>query len=71
MLSPIMRTMRWMTVALVSWAVATSVMAQSHAPFVALQPEDVKLADGATQTVIMGDPSKPGVYVVQKGQRYQ
>jgi hypothetical protein len=56
---------RWCVVALGAWGLATSVMAQAHAPFVALQPEDIKVADGATQTVIMGDPSKPGMYVVQ------
>jgi quercetin dioxygenase-like cupin family protein len=40
-------------------------MAQAHSPFVTLQPENIALAAGATQTVIMGDPSKPGMYVVQ------
>jgi quercetin dioxygenase-like cupin family protein len=33
--------------------------------FLALQPEDVRPADGATQVVISGDPAKPGMYVVQ------
>ena len=56
---------RWFVLALASWAFAAFVMAQAHAPFVALQPEDIRLADGATQTVIMGDPSKHGMYVVQ------
>jgi quercetin dioxygenase-like cupin family protein len=33
--------------------------------FVAKQPEDIHGKDGSTQTVLMGDPSKPGWYVVQ------
>jgi quercetin dioxygenase-like cupin family protein len=60
-------SMRWITTALAAWVFAASVMAQSAVPppFVAKQPEELTPADGATQTVIMGDPSKPGMYVVQ------
>jgi quercetin dioxygenase-like cupin family protein len=35
------------------------------ARFIARQPEDLRPADGATQVVISGDPSKAGMYVVQ------
>jgi quercetin dioxygenase-like cupin family protein len=37
----------------------------SNPTFLSRQPEELRLADGATQVVIMGDPSKPGMYVVQ------
>jgi quercetin dioxygenase-like cupin family protein len=33
--------------------------------FIAVQPEGMKPAEGATQIVLAGDPSKPGIYVVQ------
>ena len=33
--------------------------------FRAITPENIKPADGATQVVLYGDPSKPGIYVVQ------
>ena len=46
-------------------AVAYGQAGPPRAKFLALQPEDVKPADGATQFVISGDPSKPGMYVVQ------
>jgi quercetin dioxygenase-like cupin family protein len=60
-------TVRWAVVGLAAWAFAASVAAQPRvpAPFVALQGEDIRPAEGATQTIIMGDPSKPGMYVVQ------
>ena len=34
-------------------------------PFVAKNPEELKPAEGATNIVIMGDPNKPGWYVVE------
>ena len=33
--------------------------------FIAAQPEDLRPSEGATQVVILGDPSKPGLYVVR------
>jgi quercetin dioxygenase-like cupin family protein len=33
--------------------------------FRAVKPEDMKAAEGSTQVVLYGDPSKPGMYVVQ------
>jgi quercetin dioxygenase-like cupin family protein len=33
--------------------------------FVSRQPEELKSPDGAAAVLIMGDPSKPGMYVVQ------
>jgi quercetin dioxygenase-like cupin family protein len=33
--------------------------------FRAVQPEDIRAEDGATQVVLYGDPRKPGIYVVQ------
>ena len=46
---------------------AASVLAQPRfpAPFIALQPEETGPAEGGTQKVLFGDPSKPGIYVVQ------
>jgi hypothetical protein len=34
-------------------------------PFMALQPEEIRPAEGATQKIISGDPTKPGMYVVE------
>jgi quercetin dioxygenase-like cupin family protein len=34
-------------------------------PFIALQPEELRPADGATQKILFGDPAKPGMYVVE------
>jgi quercetin dioxygenase-like cupin family protein len=33
--------------------------------FIAAQPEDLQPREGATQVVVLGDPSKPGIYVVR------
>jgi len=33
--------------------------------FRATEPEDIKAPDGSTQTVLYGDPNKPGIYAVQ------
>ena len=33
--------------------------------FIAAQPERLRPAEGATQVVVMGDPTKPGIYVVR------
>src|SRR5512139_3661929 len=34
-------------------------------PFISLQPEEIKPAEGATQKILSGDPAKPGIYVVE------
>ena len=34
-------------------------------PFVSLQPEELKPAEGATQKILFGDPGKPGMYVIE------
>ena len=46
-------------------AVAYGQAGQPTSKFIALQPEEVRPAEGSTQTVISGDPTKPGMYVVQ------
>jgi quercetin dioxygenase-like cupin family protein len=33
--------------------------------FIAAQPEDLQPVSGATQVVVLGDPGKPGMYVVR------
>jgi len=33
--------------------------------FIAAQPEDLRPAEGGRQVVILGDPSKPGMYIVR------
>jgi quercetin dioxygenase-like cupin family protein len=63
--SPRVRSLIW---GLSAYALSVVAYGQSGPPsskFLALQPEDVRPADGATQVVIAGDPSKPGMYVVQ------
>jgi quercetin dioxygenase-like cupin family protein len=62
------RRVRWLICGLSAYALSAAVYGQAGPPspkFLALQPEDARPADGATQVVIMGDPSKPGMYVVQ------
>jgi quercetin dioxygenase-like cupin family protein len=62
------RSVRWLVCALSAYAwsaVAYGQPGASGLKFLALQPEDLRPADGATQVVISGDPSKPGMYVVQ------
>ena len=58
----------WLICGLSAYALSAVAYGQAGAPspkFLALQPEDVRPAEGATQVVITGDPSKPGMYVVQ------
>jgi quercetin dioxygenase-like cupin family protein len=59
-------SIRWSVCFLGAWVFAASVMAQSRvpAPFIALQPEET-VGEGGAQKVLFGDPSKPGLYVVQ------
>jgi quercetin dioxygenase-like cupin family protein len=62
------RRVRWLICGLSAYLLGAVAYGQAGPPrskFLALQPEDVKPADGATQFVISGDPSKPGMYVVQ------
>jgi quercetin dioxygenase-like cupin family protein len=48
-----------------AYALSAATAAQPGPKFLALQPEDLRPAAGATQVVIAGDPTKPGMYVVQ------
>jgi quercetin dioxygenase-like cupin family protein len=62
------RSVRWLVCGLSAYALSGVAYGQTGASsprFLALQPEDLRPADGATQVVISGDPSKPGMYVVQ------
>ena len=59
---------RWFICGLCAYAVSAVAYGQARPPnptFLSLPPEEVRPADGATQVLIMGDPSKPGMYVVQ------
>lgn len=61
---------RWVlcTATLFTLAGASSSMQESVVPlskFRATNPEEMKAAEGSTQVVLLGDPSKPGPYVVQ------
>ena len=42
-----------------------STQAQVPQPFIAVQPDELRPGEGTTQVVIMGDPSGPGMYIVQ------
>ena len=58
----------WLICGLSAYALSGGVYGQgqpSNPTFLSRQPEELRFADGATQVVIMGDPSKPGMYVVQ------
>jgi quercetin dioxygenase-like cupin family protein len=64
------RTTRWifssLAVALLCGAtVASQIRSRPLSDFRAVRAEDIKAADGATQVILFGDPSKPGPYVVQ------
>ena len=62
------RSVRWLVCGLSAYALSAVAYGQTGASspkFLALQPEDLRPADGTTQVVISGDPSKPGMYVVQ------
>jgi hypothetical protein len=62
------RRARWLICGLSAYALSAVAYGQAGAPsskFLALQPEDGRPAEGSTQVVITGDPSKPGMYVVQ------
>ena len=61
------RRAHWLVCGLGAYALSVVVYGQAGAPspFLARQPEDLRPAEGSTQVVIAGDPSKPGMYVVQ------
>jgi quercetin dioxygenase-like cupin family protein len=62
------RHVRWLICGVSACALSALAFGQTAPPaskFLALQPEEIRPADGATQVVISGDPSKPGIYVVQ------
>ena len=61
------RPARWLICGLSAYALSVVAYGQAGPPgkFIALQPEEVRPAGGASQVVISGDPSKPGIYVVQ------
>ena len=62
------RSVRWLICGFSAYALSAVAYGQAAAPgakFLSLQPEDIRPAEGATQVVISGDPSKPGMYVVQ------
>jgi len=62
------RSVRWLICGFSAYALSAVAYGQAGAPgakFISLQPEEIRPAEGATQVVISGDPSKPGMYVVQ------
>ena len=62
------RSVRWLICVFSAYALSAVAYGQAGAPgakFLSLQPEEIRPAEGATQVVISGDPSKPGIYVVQ------
>ena len=63
-------TARWVLCGLTVFTLAgaSSSMQERVVPlsvFKATNPEDMKAAEGSTQVVLLGDPNKPGPYVVQ------
>lgn len=65
-----MDTMKWGLCAVAALLLTAPLASgQSAKPdangFIAAQPEDLQPADGRTQVTILGDPSKPGIYVVR------
>jgi len=66
--STVSRRVRWFICGVGAYAFCAVAYGQGGPPgpkFLSLQPEDLRPAEGATQVVISGDPSKPGMYVVQ------
>jgi quercetin dioxygenase-like cupin family protein len=62
------RSVRWLICGFSAYALTAVAYGQagvSSAKFLSLQPEDIRPAEGATQVVISGDPTKAGMYVVQ------
>ena len=66
--STLSRSVRWFVCGVSAYVFSAVAYGQAGPPsskFLALQPGDMRPADGTTQKVISGDPSKPGMYVVQ------
>jgi quercetin dioxygenase-like cupin family protein len=69
-LMPCSRSIRWVCL-VVGTFILTAPLASGQSAkvdqygFVAAQPEDLRPAEGSTQIRIMGDPTKPGMYVVR------
>src|SRR4026207_323026 len=62
------RSVRWLICGFTAYALSAVAYGQAGAPgakFLSMQPEEIRPAEGATQVVISGDPTKPGMYVVQ------
>ena len=67
-MSTVLRTARWCICCLGAYAMSAVAYGQARPPdakFISLQPEEIRPAEGSTQVVLQGDPSKPGLYVVQ------
>jgi quercetin dioxygenase-like cupin family protein len=61
-------SVRWLVCGISVYAWSAFAYGQAAPPggkFISLQPEEIRPAAGATQVVISGDPTKPGIYVVQ------
>lgn len=60
---------RWIFCGLAACLLSTTVSSQTQniplSAFKAIPPEDIKPTGRSTQTVLFGDPTKPGLYVVQ------
>ena len=60
---------RWILCGLAACLLGTSASSQTRSiplsEFKAVQPEDIKPTGTSTQTVLWGDPTKPGPYAVQ------
>ena len=59
------RSVRWLICGVSAYALSAVAYGQPGPKFLAMQPDDLRPAEGSTQVVISGDPSKPGMYVVQ------
>ena len=67
-MNTLLRGVRWFVCGLGAYALGAVAYGQAPPPnakFLSLQPEDIRPKDGAAQVLLVGDPSKPGMYVVQ------
>ena len=63
-----LRRICWFICGLTAYACGAVAYGQVASPgptFLSRQPEDIRPKEGATQVLLVGDPSKPGMYVVQ------
>ena len=65
-----LRIAGWLAAATAGLAAASAAGAQAAPPFVRVTPEEVRWTDipgglGARYAVVLGDPTKPGLYVVR------